>query len=81
MPFVLMRIPAVHGRCHAQQPIECLGERQVRFMTDTIGYLIKKAPRPRAILVPRPCLNLTRFHGVFAPIRKYRVQVASVETA
>jgi hypothetical protein len=78
-----MRIPAVHGRCHAQQPIECLGERQVRFMTDTIGYLIKKVPRPRAILVLRPCLNLTltRFHGVFAPIRKYRVQVASVETA
>jgi len=28
-----------------------------------------------AALVPRPRVNLTRFHGVFAPNRKYRVWV------
>ncbi|HIG43957.1 MAG TPA: hypothetical protein EYQ14_26015 [Gammaproteobacteria bacterium] len=26
-------------------------------------------------LVPRPRVNLTRFHGVFAPNSKYRVQI------
>jgi len=28
-----------------------------------------------AALVPRPRLNLTRFHGVFAPIFKYRKRI------
>ncbi|MFT6909048.1 MAG: hypothetical protein ACJAS1_005755 [Oleiphilaceae bacterium] len=28
-----------------------------------------------AALVPRPCVNLTRFHGVFAPNSKCRVRV------
>jgi len=28
-----------------------------------------------AVLVPKPCVNLTRFHGVFAPNSKYRIQV------
>jgi hypothetical protein len=28
-----------------------------------------------AALVPKPRLNLTRFHGVFAPNSKYRVEV------
>jgi hypothetical protein len=26
-------------------------------------------------LVPKPCVNLTRFHGVFAPNNKYRALV------
>jgi hypothetical protein len=30
-----------------------------------------------AALVPKPRVNLTRFHGVFAPNSKYRVQVTS----
>ena len=30
-----------------------------------------------AALVPKPGVNLTRFHGVFAPDSKYRVQVTS----
>jgi hypothetical protein len=29
-----------------------------------------------AALVPKPRVNLTRFHGVFAPNSKYRVDVA-----
>jgi hypothetical protein len=28
-----------------------------------------------AALVPKPRVNLTRFHGVFAPNSKYRIQV------
>jgi len=28
-----------------------------------------------AVLVPKPRVNLTRFHGVFAPNSKHRVQV------
>ena len=28
-----------------------------------------------AALVPKPLVNLTRFHGVFAPSSKHRVQV------
>ena len=28
-----------------------------------------------AALVPKPRVNLTRFHGVFAPNSKYRAQV------
>lgn len=30
-----------------------------------------------AALVPKPRVNLTRFHGVFAPNNKYRGQITS----
>jgi hypothetical protein len=33
----------------------------------------------RVALIPRPRVNLTRFHGVFAPNSKYRVQVMSAK--
>jgi hypothetical protein len=29
-------------------------------------------------LVPKPCVNLTRFHGVFAPNSNYRARVTPV---
>ena len=31
-----------------------------------------------AVLVPKPRVNLTRFHGEFAPNSKYRMQVSDI---
>ena len=45
-----------------------------RFAT----FRIQGTAKP-AVLVPKPGVNLTRFHGVFAPNSKYRVQVRSAK--
>jgi len=47
------------------------GTTHVKFEPlDIIAYL--------AVLVPKPRLNLTRFHGVYAPNSKYRMQVPDI---
>lgn len=45
--------------------------------TNWSGSVATSADRPArlAALVPRPRVNLTRFHGVFAPNSKWRAQV------
>ena len=43
---------------------------QIHVIFDPLDFISRLAA-----LVPRPRVNLTRFHGVFAPNSKHRVQV------
>jgi hypothetical protein len=48
------------------------GTTQVIF--EPLDFIVRLAA-----LVPKPRVNLTRFHGVFAPNSKHRVQVTSAK--
>ncbi len=49
---------------------ECFGHGTTHVIFEPLDFI------PRlAVLVPRPRVNLTRFHGVFAPNSKHRAQV------
>ncbi len=45
------------------------------FADSVCSSLAPRAARATPALVPKPRVNLTRFHGVFAPNSKHRVQV------
>ena len=55
-------------------PSYCQGWHVCRFCRSKNRSLIPGAQRVFA-LVPKPRVNLTRFHGVFAPHSKYRARV------
>jgi hypothetical protein len=72
----------------------CFGKTPVATLAGNIRYQLKTAYRDGtthvifepldfisklASLVPKPKVNLTRFHGVFAPNSKHRILVMPVE--
>ena len=44
------------------------------FVFEPPDFIVKLAA-----LVPKPCVNLTRFHGIFAPNSKFRVRVTTAQ--
>ena len=67
-PQELNDIPAIMARYTS-------GEEFANMIVDTYDEMIMQSAFQLAALVPKPRVNLTRFHGVFAPNSKHRALV------
>jgi len=69
-PFLLVAL----GLClatHPDQPLlASVGDGTTHVIFEPLDFIARLAA-----LVPKPRVNLTRFHGVFAPNSKYRARV------
>jgi hypothetical protein len=64
------RVSRAHGCAGATQFKTPYSDGTTHVIFEPLDFIAKLAA-----LVPKPSVNLTRFHGVFAPNSKYRVDV------